>query len=98
MARTMAIKYPANCADCGAYLPAGTLARLYGRGKVYGMKCHDKQGNHAPEFDRARNANDERVRAGNGAIIEAEDRQEALTQPDWMPMNAQQMRDFEAGR
>ncbi len=34
------LKYPATCADCGASLPAGSRARWYGRGRVYGVDCH----------------------------------------------------------
>ncbi len=38
--RTIALKYPARCADCGADLPAGSLAVYYGARKVYGRGCH----------------------------------------------------------
>jgi hypothetical protein len=51
MARTITLKYEANCKDCGAHLAAGTLARYYGRGKVYGTDCHEqkpKRANHRP--------------------------------------------------
>lgn len=40
MAKTMISKYDGVCRDCGAELPAGSLIRWYGRGKVYGMDCH----------------------------------------------------------
>jgi len=29
------------CADCGAALAAGTAARWYRSGKVYGLACHE---------------------------------------------------------
>jgi len=47
------LKFPAYCADetCGAYLPVGTLARIYRGGKIYGYGCHTKiesvQGEHS---------------------------------------------------
>lgn len=39
-------KYATKCADvkCGAELAIGTKVKWYGRGKVYGIDCHDKQG------------------------------------------------------
>lgn len=42
MSRTIRLRYPASCRDCGADLPAGSRARYYGRGRVYGLECHDK--------------------------------------------------------
>ena len=59
MARIMTSKYDANCKDCGAFLPAGSQIRYYGRGKVYGTECHDKEGAH-DGWDRQTQAN------GNG--------------------------------
>lgn len=41
MARVITLRFAATCRDCGAHLPAGTRARYYGRGKVYGLDCHD---------------------------------------------------------
>jgi hypothetical protein len=41
MARTITLKYDGTCRDCGAELLAGTLARYYGRGRVYGTECHE---------------------------------------------------------
>lgn len=40
MARTITLRFPATCADCGAALEVGATARWYGRGKVYGTTCH----------------------------------------------------------
>jgi len=37
MARTITLKFPGTCADCGTKLAAGELARWYGRGRVYGI-------------------------------------------------------------
>lgn len=44
MARQMKSRYEANCLDCGAFIPVGTMIRYYGRGKVYGIECHTKEG------------------------------------------------------
>lgn len=43
MAKTITLKYAGVCADCGARLPAGSRARWYGRGKVYGLTCHARR-------------------------------------------------------
>ena len=40
MAKTITLKFPGKCADCGAALQVGERARWYGRGKVYGTTCH----------------------------------------------------------
>jgi len=42
MPRIITTKYPGNCADCGADIPEGADARYYGRGRIYGVGCHDK--------------------------------------------------------
>jgi len=44
--RKITLKYDAECKDCGAVLPAGTSARWYGRGRIYGNDCHENQ--HTP--------------------------------------------------
>ena len=36
------LKRDATCKDCGAHLPAGSQARYYGYGKIYGIGCHTK--------------------------------------------------------
>ena len=41
MYRNLITKYTGACADCGAELPAGTKARYYGRGRLYGVDCHE---------------------------------------------------------
>jgi len=42
MPALITLRYSATCADCGAHLPAGTLAQYYGRGLAYGREgCHD---------------------------------------------------------
>ena len=41
MYRNLITKYTGTCADCGAELPAGTKARYYGRGRLYGVDCHE---------------------------------------------------------
>lgn len=38
---TITLKRPAKCKDCGADLPAGSRARYYGRGQIYGTECHE---------------------------------------------------------
>jgi hypothetical protein len=53
MATMIRLKFPGYCADesCGAYLPVGSLARIYRGGKIYGAHCHTKsesiQGEHS---------------------------------------------------
>jgi len=42
MVRIITTRYPGNCADCGADIPEGADARYYGRGRIYGVGCHDK--------------------------------------------------------
>ena len=41
MARKITLHYPGICTDCGSELPIGTTARYYGRGRIYGVECHD---------------------------------------------------------
>jgi len=41
-----------TCRDCGAELPAGSRARYYGRGRIYGTTCHE-QGDEVIEHRRA---------------------------------------------
>lgn len=43
MKKVITLKYPAKCADCGSELPAGTKAKWYGKGRVYGLECHTKE-------------------------------------------------------
>ena len=40
MARTINLRFPGKCAECGTRLPKGTKAKYYGRGRVYGLTCH----------------------------------------------------------
>ena len=42
MARTITLKFPGTCRDCGSTLARGALARWYGRGRIYGIGCHQK--------------------------------------------------------
>ena len=50
--KTITLKFAGKCADCGAVLPVGTTARWYGRGRVYGLTCHEesRQVQHADDF------------------------------------------------
>lgn len=43
MIKTIVLKYAGTCADsdCRAILPVGSRAQWYGRGKVYGLECHE---------------------------------------------------------
>lgn len=52
MAKTITLRFAARCADksCGAELPVGARARWYGRGRVYGLECHEQR----PTNGRAR--------------------------------------------
>jgi len=47
MAKIITLQYAGHCADCGTELPAGTRAKWYGRGRVYGLNCHSKNGSKA---------------------------------------------------
>lgn len=40
MARTITLKYSAICKECKADLEAGSKARYYGPGQIYGTTCH----------------------------------------------------------
>ena len=42
MAKTITLRYAGKCSDCGTPLPVGTRAKWYGRGRVYGLDCHDR--------------------------------------------------------
>jgi hypothetical protein len=42
-ARIIKLKRAATCHDCGAHIPAGTQARWYRSGAVYGLTCHGQQ-------------------------------------------------------
>ena len=53
MAKTITLKYDGTCRDCGAALAAGTKARWYGRGRVYGTECHEQKPRTRAERDRA---------------------------------------------
>ena len=51
--KTITLKYAGKCADCGAVLAVGTTARWYGRGRVYGLDCHEDsrtREQHADDF------------------------------------------------
>jgi len=49
--KTITLKYAGKCADCGAALPVGTRARWYGRGRVYGLTCHEDTRHHTTVHD-----------------------------------------------
>jgi hypothetical protein len=40
--KTITLRYEATCRECGTRLPAGCKARWYGRGRVYGIGCHER--------------------------------------------------------
>lgn len=48
--KTITLKFEGKCADpnCGAILPVGTTARWYGRGRVYGLTCHEDSRQEVP--------------------------------------------------
>lgn len=64
MPRIINLKYAAVCKDCGATLEVGDRARYYGRGKIYGVDCHDRPSDESLAADRAeaREAQRERQR------------------------------------
>ena len=50
--KTITLKYAGTCRDCGAKLEAGSRATWYGRGKVYGLDCHERSPRSSrPKFD-----------------------------------------------
>ena len=49
--KTITLKFAGKCADCGAVLPVGTRARWYGRGRVYGLDCHEDTRHATPTVD-----------------------------------------------
>ena len=53
MAKTITLKFDGTCRDCGATLAAGTTARWYGRGRVYGTECHEQKPTPRAARDRA---------------------------------------------
>ncbi len=56
MARTITLKYDATCLDCGTKLAAGERARYYGRGRVYGIECHEQKPQRQSRSQRSYNA------------------------------------------
>ena len=46
MDHLIAIKYAGRCHECGAVLPAGSEARYYGHGILYGIACHPQRNGH----------------------------------------------------
>jgi len=40
--KIITLKFAGRCADCGADLPVGSKAKWCGRGRVYGIGCHEK--------------------------------------------------------
>lgn len=50
MAKKITLKFKGTCADCGAELPEGSIARWYGKGRIYGIGCH--------EYSRPRSSGD----------------------------------------
>jgi hypothetical protein len=45
------LRRPAVCADCGANIKAGTRARWYRNGKVYGTTCHEQKPKRRAAYD-----------------------------------------------
>lgn len=66
---TITLKHEAQCRDCGAVLPAGTKARWFRNGDIYGNACHRWQVTDLSEARRARLL--EAVQAVLGAVRRA---------------------------
>ena len=62
--KKLRLRWAAKCRDCGADRPAGTLAKWYGRGRVYGIDCHDRNG---ASTGRTGNVGEALRRQANGA-------------------------------
>ena len=41
MSRSIELRWPTVCADCGTSLPTGSRAVYYGPGRVFGRGCHE---------------------------------------------------------
>jgi len=67
MVKMITLRFEGTCADmdCRAVLPVGSKAKWYGRGKVYGVNCHE-----APDGFGLRWANGRSVQ-GNGMCEDA---------------------------
>src|SRR4051812_43756016 len=50
---TITLKHDTQCRDCGATLPAGSRARWFRNGDVYGNECHRWQIKISPEQQAA---------------------------------------------
>ena len=70
MSRQIKLRYAARCADCGAHLAVGSLARYYGRGRIYGLECHP---HHPQRHTAAEVAQAERDGAEPGMIASMAD-------------------------
>ncbi len=67
MRRIIQLRYPGTCRECGADLAVGDDARYYGRGKIYGVNCHQQKPSQLTGEQRARQA----IAEGTAAFIEA---------------------------
>jgi hypothetical protein len=81
MARIITARYPATCADCGASLPKGSRIRYYGRGKVYGLECHDRDGSSSSDDDGAEYS--ERLSRERGRRVDSDGTPLAMTRYGW---------------
>ena len=61
--RYLVLKWPANCADCGAKLPAGEQVRYYGKHSIYCLGPQHKK-EHGPEKE-TRDLGAEAMEAGS---------------------------------
>jgi len=52
MPKTITLRRPATCAECGADLPAGTQARYYNAHHIYGLDCHDYRPRRRIDYSR----------------------------------------------
>lgn len=78
MAIAITLKRDATCADCGATLLAGTLARWYRDGRVFGLTCHQPSVASPKRTRRTRTAY-ERGDCSPGAVASHYDRRGAYT-------------------
>jgi len=63
MANTIVTRFAGKCADCETILPAGSQARYYGRGVLYGLTCHPQKSAEPGKVTRAARNSPKRVKA-----------------------------------
>ena len=69
MAKKLTLKRDAICTDCGAELPAGTVAMYYGPKNIYGLTCHPRKQRGKSHYSQPRPLSDEEMESWSKAKI-----------------------------